>query len=420
MNIVKAFALGQKGDNMGLPMGEGLEKISLAINHVQKARIYTVAAAPKGGKSTFADVGFVIGPLMFVIDNNTPLYKRMSEIARILETETDADTRRRLNEEFDACGNKIIPVRFIYYSYEIDRVTKEFDFMAHFLNRDYGITTIPLPVGKTYKGKTYVDLSPDYLKGELVYDNVNPNIREIIKVPPELEQKMIAVYNNRIIPIFGEYDFNGKKIREGFIDFQENKENPTGIRNYLLEYARQNGTFVEDVKFTNDNKQVRRLVGYQPKNPKLITIIITDHLRKLVPERGFKLKETVDKFSEYAVELRNLCQFTFVHIIHLNRAIADASRRKLDGDRLYPMSDDIKETGNLSEDSNYIFTMFNPNDDKFGLNKHFGTQIRDTRGKLLYPKMRTIHLVESRHCEAPQHFRVNMFGNIKKFESLTL
>lgn len=48
MNIVKAFALGQKGDNMGLPMGEGLEKISLAINHVQKARIYTVAAAPKG------------------------------------------------------------------------------------------------------------------------------------------------------------------------------------------------------------------------------------------------------------------------------------------------------------------------------------------------------------------------------------
>ena len=51
MNIVKAFALGQKGDNMGLPMGEGLEKISLAINHVQKARIYTVAAAPKGKKN---------------------------------------------------------------------------------------------------------------------------------------------------------------------------------------------------------------------------------------------------------------------------------------------------------------------------------------------------------------------------------
>jgi hypothetical protein len=75
---------------------------------------------------------------------------------------------------------------------------------------------------------------------------------------------------------------------------------------------------------------------------------------------------------------------------------------------------------NLSEDSNYIFTMFNPNDDRYNLNKHFGDIIRNTNGSLKYPNMRTVHLVESRHCEAPQHFRVNMLGGLKTFKQFKI
>ena len=75
---------------------------------------------------------------------------------------------------------------------------------------------------------------------------------------------------------------------------------------------------------------------------------------------------------------------------------------------------------NLAEDADYLFTLFNPNDERYKLQKHFGLAIKDSKNNPIYPSMRTIHLVESRHCEAPQHFRVNMFGNIKKFESLTL
>lgn len=75
----------------------------------------------------------------------------------------------------------------------------------------------------------------------------------------------------------------------------------------------------------------------------------------------------------------------------------------------------IKE--NLAEDADYVFTMFNPNDQRYGLEKHFGTQIRDSKGNEIYPNMRTIHLVESRHCEFPQHFSVNMYGGYKNFET---
>jgi hypothetical protein len=56
-------------------------------------------------------------------------------------------------------------------------------------------------------------------------------------------------------------------------------------------------------------------------------------------------------------------------------------------------------------------------DDKFNLKKHFGMIIRDTKGNKLYPNLRTIHLVESRNAEAPQHIKVLMYGAIKHFKN---
>lgn len=419
MNFKVAFQAGQKGSNKGLPMGEGLIAISQAVNDIQRGRIYTWAASPKGGKSTLVDVGFCIEPAIYVLDSNAKIKASMEAIVSKLQTETDYEIRTSLNTEYEKLNSQLIDLEFIYNSYEIDRISKEFDFVAHFLNKDFGIYHIYLPVGKLYKGRNYVTLSSAYLKGELHYDAEPGKEKEIITVPSEILEKVIVVYKKRIIPLFGEFNEKGEQVSKGLIRFLENKDNPTGVRNYLIQYAKENGEFIYK-QTEKDGQTYTRMIGYRPNNPKKYTIVITDHLRKLIPERGFSLKETVDKFSDYCVEFRNTCQFTFVHIIHLNRAVSDISRRKLDDDNIYPTSDDIKDTGNLSEDSNYIFTMFNPNDDKFNLTKHFGKTIRRADKTLLYPNMKTIHLVESRHCFCPQHFRVNMYGDVKKFEPLTI
>lgn len=420
MNFRAAFEAGQKGSNKGLPMGEGLKTISQAINGIQRGRIYTVGAAPKGGKSTLVDVGFCIEPAFYVLEHNAKTKASMEAIVTKLEATTSYDARTALNQEYELFNSQLIDLEFIYNSYEIDRVSKEFDFVAHFLNTDFAIYQIFLPAERLYKGNNFVYLSSAFLKGELEYDTLDPDApKEIIKVPEDIIDKIKIVYKTRIIPLFGEYNEKGEKVSKGLIKFLEIKDNPTGVRNYLLEYAKENGEFLYK-HTTKDGQTFTRMIGYKPHNPKKYVIIITDHLRKLLPERGFKMKETVDKFSEYAVEFRNTCNFTFVHIIHLNRALSDIGRRQFDDDRLFPQSDDIKETGNLSEDSNYIFTMFNPNDDKFNLTKHFGKTIRRPDKSLLYPFMRTIHLVESRHCVCPQHFRVNMYGDVKKFEPLTI
>jgi hypothetical protein len=119
-------------------------------------------------------------------------------------------------------------------------------------------------------------------------------------------------------------------------------------------------------------------------------------------------------------EIRDICNYTFVPLIHTNRSISNIESIKFAKDELYPTSDDIKDTSNMSEDCDYLFTIFNPNEDKFKLQKHFGVDIRDSKGNPLYLNMRTIHLVESRHCIYPQHFRTIMRGNLKSFEQLNI
>ena len=373
MNFQEEYEKGQRGGNKGLPMGFGFLHLSKAVNGVQRARMYGVAAAPKAGKSTFTDYAFLIQPYLHAIKNE-------------------------------------LDIEWIYFSFELDRVSKEFDFATYFLFVDHGIMTITLPPGVTKNGESIIDLSPDYLRGRMQDDN-----EKVIKVSEKIFQKLISVYKERIVSLFGEFDTKGKQIKKGYITFIESKDNPTGIYKYLKRHAEKYGKFVLE-KYGKGT----RITGYNPKNPDKYTIIITDHLRKLIPERGWQMKQTVDKFIEYTVELRNWCAFTFVHIIHLNRSVSEIGRMREFGDLLFPTSDDIKDTGNLAEDADYVFTIFDPNDQKYNLKKHFGTIIKDGKGNSIYPNLRTVHLVESRHCPYPQHFRTNMFGGLKNFEMLNV
>ena len=371
MNLIEEYKKGQLGGNKGLSMGPGLMNISKAVNGVQRGRIYGVAAPPKAGKSTFTDYAFVIQPFLYAIANN-------------------------------------IPVEWIYFSFELDRISKEFDFVTYFLFHDFGIRTVKLPEGVTKKGESVIDLSPDYLRGRMQDDK-----EKTIKVSNEIFEHIKEIYVKRIIPLFGEYSKEGVQLSKGYITFIEEKDNPTGVYKYLKRHAEKDGKFIT-TKYGNST----RITGYKPKNPGKYTIIVTDHLRKLILERGWQMKQTVDKYIEYSVELRNWCQYTFVHIIHLNRGLTETGRMKQFGDMLFPGSDDIKDTGNLAEDADFIFTIFNPNDQRYNLKKHFGVVIKDSQDNPIFPALRTIHLVESRHCEFPQHFRSNMYGGIKNFELL--
>lgn len=364
MNFQTHFKEGQAGRNVGL--STGIPALTKAIGGIQKKRIYGIAASPKVGKSTLCDFCFVISPY----------------------------------EEALAKGT-LDNIDWIYWSLETDRVDKEFKFAAHYFAKDYNIYN--------FKHKNQlVQISSEYLMGKKI-DNDN----EYIKVSEEHFEFIKIIYQNRIIPLFGEYDQYGRRLSKGKIELITERDNPTGLRNYLIAYAKKNGQFVYEPYYTHDDKGNKilkqRIAGYNPTNPEKKIIVITDTLRKLKLERGFQMKQNVDKYLEYQVELRDWCGFTFVDIIHLNRGIAAVERLKYAGEWIYPTGDDLKDTGNLSEDCNVLMTMFNPNDEKYGLDKHMGYELSS------YPNYRSIHIVESRDTECPLHIQTNMFGAVNMF-----
>ena len=377
-NFITEFNKGQKGSNKGLYMGEGLGYISKAINGIQRGMTYGIAAGPKVGKSTFVDYGFVIEPYLYALENK-------------------------------------ISANWIYFSFEMDRVAKEFDFMTYFIFKEYNIEIIELPTGVTVNGETEIPLSSNYLRGRIVDDN-----DEVVTVQEDIVKIVKDLYNSRIKPLFGTYNKEGKLQKKGVITFIDKKENPTGLRNLLISYAQERGEFVYEYFTDREGKENRKFVSYLPNNPNEYVFVITDTIRKLRKERNFDTKETIDKWLEYSTEIRNLCKYSFVHIVHLNRSTADINRLKFMGDLIFPTPEDIKDTGNLSEECNYLFTLFNPNDSKYNLDKHFDLKIRDDFKNPIYPNYRSAHLVESREVICPQHFRYEMYGNVKNFKQLKI
>jgi len=375
-SFLKEFEDGLQGKNLGLPVG--IPSLDDAINGLQRKQIIGLAAPPKAGKSALALFSFLIHPYLYSIDND-------------------------------------VDIDFIFFSLEMDLNQLRYRVAAFFFYYDYGIKEF------THNGKIY-PISANYLLSKLKDENdfITVDGRKVRKpiIPNEEHQRILhEIHEKRLVPMFGEY--NGHvlvkpgKVRV-IVDSKE--ANPTGIRNFILNYAKENGRFLfEEYETTNEagvKVKRQRLSGYEPKNPEKYTIIFIDHLRKMPIERGFTIKQNIDKMLEYQVQLRNLCSFTFIDIIHMNRGLANVDRMKHVTDRLFPTPEDIKDTGNVSEEADMVITMMDPTDERYKLAKHFDMPIAN------YPKYRSIHLVESRTTEAPMHLRVNFTPGINWFETL--
>jgi len=369
-DMQKSFQDGIDGKNKGLPTG--IRKFNNAIYNIQRGMIYGIASGPKVGKSTFVDSAFIINPYMHMLENSD------------------------------------VKIDFFYWSLEMGKLVVRFKAAAHFFFRDYNIGQINLPAGKTHKGSTIIPMQASYLLGRMRYDDDTPII---------VEQGHRDIFHNivrdRINPMFGEYDEKGDKISNGAITLIEDKNdsNPTGIYQYLLNYAKENGTFLYD-EYRVGTETRQRISGYIPNDPEKYIIVVLDHLRNMKRESNYTMKQNMDKMTDYQVWLRNICNFTFVDIIHLNRNISDTQRIKFNNEFLYPNSSDLKDSGNLSEDADFLITLFNANDDRYNISKHFGLDIDD------FPNYRSIHLVESRHSDCPVHIQTNMYAGVSIFQEI--
>lgn len=337
--FLKDVIRGIKGENTG--MSSGFPRLDRLTNNIQRKSINLIGAQTKTGKTTFVDARYVLEPYL-------------SHREEVLK------------------GN----IRWIYYSYEIDRTEKMAKFAAYLM---------------WYRFNIRCDANYILSKGDHRLSDEHLNL-------------VRQIYEEDLSLLFGEMDDNGKIVTPGAIIFHEDKENPTGIRKELIDYARKNGI----IRGENFNK----IVGYSPFNKDLHTIVIMDHVGLLRRERNFNKKDNIDKFSEYCVKLRNIFGYTFVLVSQFNRGLGKIDRLKFSGTDLQPTLDDFKDTGNLAEDANLVIGLFNPHMYNH-LTDHMNYQLNMFNG--MY---RSAHILANRNGPAGGSLPLMMDSSVGYFKEL--
>lgn len=252
-----------------------------------------------------------------------------------------------LNALEDARNQKI-KLNVFYYSFEIDKITKQCNWLSQRIYQKYNKIIPPEKI----KGLGGFRLSPEELK--LVEAEI-PYIEELFES----------------------------------INFRFNPINPTGIYNELWHFGSTNGKLLKEPYEYVDNEGKKqkghRIVGYTPDDPTSYTLVILDHMALMKKERGFMTKEVIDKYSEYCTELRNQFKFSFINIQQFNQGLSSVERVKFKGVDLSPQQSDFKDSTNPYQDADIVIGLMAPY--KLDLETSMGYNVGKLQERLLLLKV---------------------------------
>lgn len=185
-------------------------------------------------------------------------------------------------------------------------------------------------------------------------------------------------------------------------------ENPTGINKFMLNYAKDNGTIKYKV-VNNGKENIKIFDRYVPKHKNEYVIIVIDHISLMKRERGFTVKDNVDKMSEYFISLRNNYGYCPVVVQQLNRSNQATDRFKMD--MVEPKLSDFKDSGNTQQDANTIMTLFSPR--RHELEKFRGYDI-----KKLKDRFRSLSVLKNRDGASDIRIGLQFVGEVGYFQEI--
>jgi hypothetical protein len=211
-----------------------------------------------------------------------------------------------------------IELDFDYFSFEIDTDTKIVKGISRKLWHDYGI----IADSKTILSKGKFHCSDE------IYTLVR-NLRD---------------YFNDL---------------EDILTISDSVDNPTGINKYLINKAKKHGEIVsKNINKDPEGEPILRFSHYIPKNTKRYHLFFVDHLALTMEERGFSLKQTMDKVSSYAVGLRN--NFSMSPVIVQQMSFETTNDDRFKSNRLSPTVRDFGDSRYPVRDCNIAMCLFNP------------------------------------------------------------
>ena len=145
------------------------------------------------------------------------------------------------------------------------------------------------------------------------------------------------------------------------VEFFDSK-NPTGIYKTMVRYACEHGERIkEPITITDEfgeQKTVDKIVGYKPNDPDEYVIIITDHVGLLQEESGKDKRQTIRKFSEYMMELRDNYRHIPVIVQQQSAEVQSMDAFKLN--RISPTPGALADCKDIRYDVNVMIGLTNP------------------------------------------------------------
>jgi replicative DNA helicase len=188
----------------------------------------------------------------------------------------------------------------------------------------------------------------------------------------------------------------------------DGSNHPTAINKFMMSYAESSGDLIYKTVH-NGKENVQVFDKYIPYNPNEYVIIVIDHISLMKRERGFNVKDNIDKMSEYLIPLRNNFKYIPVVVQQLNRAMTQADRFKLD--MVEPKLSDFKDSGNTQQDANVIMALFAPN-------RHEIEKFRGYDIKKLKDRFRSIGVLKNRDGASDVRIGLQFVGEVGYFQEI--
>jgi hypothetical protein len=194
-------------------------------------------------------------------------------------------------------------------------------------------------------------------------------VKEGIRIAPTNLQSTNSdkILDPKILKIIEKYDKYFEKIEE-IVEFIDDIRNPTGIYNFVREYAQNNGVqHTKIVEFTNNKTKEKFTQAvddyYEPNDPEAYVFVIIDHLSLISTEKEYGKtlshhEAMVKLSSSYLVRLRN--KYNYIPVVIQQQAQAQESIENMKANRLRPTLDGLGDCKLTQRDANVVLGLFDP------------------------------------------------------------
>lgn len=176
----------------------------------------------------------------------------------------------------------------------------------------------------------------------------------------------------------------------------------SSIYKHTLGFAEKVGEF----------KQVGNSKVYVPNKPKQLIIGVLDHFSLVRCENGRTLKAEIDEISSYMVTLKRKLPLSWFVLMQQNRESSSMERRKADLSE--PGLNDLKDSGNPSQDADVVLQLFFPFREKLSTYRGFKVLGDDGIGQSL----RSTIISKNRYGIANQVICNGFWGSVGWFTEL--